>query len=67
MKGTSIRFSPDTLSQLEVLACLESLRLGRRVSWASLVRGVVEEHLLKPNKEAVARAVEFHCEANGNR
>jgi hypothetical protein len=49
MEGTSLRLRKGTLAKLRTLACLETLRTGRPVSWAELVRNVIETSLLNAN------------------
>ena len=49
MEVTSLRLPPGMLVKLTALASVETLRRGRRVTWAGLVREVVERHLLQPN------------------
>lgn len=49
MAPTSIKFPPETLHALRVIACHETLRRGRITTWAQLVREVVQEHLIAPN------------------
>ena len=46
MEVTSIRLPADILARLRALAHKESLRTGREVTWAKLVRNAVEKHLL---------------------
>jgi hypothetical protein len=45
MAVTSIRLPADTLAHLRRLAHLESLDLGRSITWACMVRELVDRHL----------------------
>jgi hypothetical protein len=61
MAVTSLRLAPETLAELRTLAHLESLRRGCSVSWAGLIREVVEQHLLdRDNKHEHSLLIEQH-------
>lgn len=47
MQVTAIRLPAAMFARLQVLSALETIRLGRRVTWAALVRQAIDEHLLK--------------------
>ncbi len=49
MVTASIKLPEQMLKSLVALSSIETLRRGRRVSWAALVRDTIAEHLLKPN------------------
>jgi hypothetical protein len=53
MAVTSLRLSTETLAQLKMLACKVSMRDGKQVSWASLVRNAIEQELLKNRSPAI--------------
>jgi hypothetical protein len=54
MEVTSLRLPTGTVAKLTSVASLETLRRGRRVTWASLVRETLERHLLQPDPQLTA-------------
>jgi hypothetical protein len=54
MEITSIRLKPGTVARLKAVAHKESLR-GRETTWASLVRGVIEKHILADEEPDINR------------
>lgn len=49
MVTTTFKIAPETLAALRAISCIETLRRGRRVTWAALVRDVIQTHLIVPN------------------
>jgi predicted DNA-binding protein len=54
---TSIRLPQEQLHGLKVLARKEAVRRGRDVTWATIVRELVEDRLRREQEDEVAAPV----------